>query len=517
MYPPEQRNNLNVPLPDPTTIAPPQDPAQSALSIMAPLFALGAKFGGSPRAGAALLHGTHSELQRRDQQQQIRQRQQQQDAAIQQQRDAVIAHQQAVLEQKRAEDIQQLITGTAKQLEGNFDKDVYEQTIGVAEQFGQALYQLPPNKIRSLIPYRAPTAKKLLYDAVEKYLKHPANKTAIESGSAANASIQVDTDGDGIPDRPVPLSQAISESGYPVFLDPETQRPILAEKPLKPENVQPFDVAYRGLVANFTTDKGRPPNDAERGKIAVQAQRSLDKPVQAPAGAQGGGNSDVDMIADAIVSGDQPPDLKGLYRLTGPIKAALARRGYNLSDAMLDWQAVTKHLATLNGPQQTKMRQAVDVAYHSLDVIEDLAGQWKAGRFPVLTSARLAAAKGGALGAEANRIAVLLDAQIKDVTSELGNVYMGGNSPTDHALELAAHNLSSNWSEGVLKAAIQQSRKNLQIRQNSMRNVGSTGVSEDNPYEHKPKGLSVVAPNGKTYTFQSQEALDAFKKSAGIQ
>ena len=94
----------------------------------------------------------------------------------------------------------------------------------------------------------------------------------------------------------------------------------------------------------------------------------------------------------------------------------------------------------------------------------------------------MAAARQGALGPQAQQIATQLEAQIADVTSELANVYMGGNSPTDHALGLATKNLQANWSLEQLRSALDLSRKNLQIRSNSMKNVGVSGASSANPY-----------------------------------
>ncbi len=186
---------------------------------------------------------------------------------------------------------------------------------------------------------------------------------------------------------------------------------------------------------------------------------------------------DAESIADAIISGDQPPVTTGLYRLAGPVRASLAKKGYDLTTANLDFQATQKHIATLNGAQQTRLRQAVATASDSLGVIEDLAKQWDAGKFPILNRGQLLLAKNGALGPKAQQIATNLEAQITDVTSELGNVYMGGNSPTDHALQLAGKNLSADWNKDQLLSAIQLARKNLQIRSNSMTSVGAAGLS----------------------------------------
>jgi hypothetical protein len=198
-----------------------------------------------------------------------------------------------------------------------------------------------------------------------------------------------------------------------------------------------------------------------------------------------GNADDVKAIADGVVSGDISPDLKGLYRMGGPVQAELARRGYNLKNARNDYFAVQRNLASLNGPQQTRLRQAIDTAYSSLDVIDELnnklqklvpRGSWAG--FNRVKLAALANQPG-----EAGIVARQLEAQITDVTSELGNAYMGGNSPTDHALQLAGKNLSENWSAPQLSRLVGQARLNLQIRRNSI--YGSAPVTE---------GMAVPAP-----------------------
>lgn len=189
------------------------------------------------------------------------------------------------------------------------------------------------------------------------------------------------------------------------------------------------------------------------------------------------GKSEADAIADAIEKGDQPPDTSGLFRLAGPVRAALAKRGYDLRTANLDWQATKKHIATLNGAQQLKLNQSVNALPEMLDTVESLADQWKGGAFPVLNRANLAIAKNGVYGKDAASIATRLEAQIADVTADLGNVYMGGNSPTDHSLELAGKSLKGEWSESVLRDMIKLARNNVQIRKNSISGTGAAGLS----------------------------------------
>ena len=188
------------------------------------------------------------------------------------------------------------------------------------------------------------------------------------------------------------------------------------------------------------------------------------------------------VIAEGVKQGIVPPDLTGVNRdLKGMVIAKLAKDGVNLTQLTQAFKAEGQLLRTLNGNQQTRMRQALGTAKESLDVIDDLADQWhatdKQGRIVTLNKANLALAKEGLYGDKPQQIATQLEEQISDVTSELGQVYMGGNSPTDRALGLASNNLSSNWSIETLKAATKLARTNLGIRESVMNNPTVVGGS----------------------------------------
>lgn len=219
------------------------------------------------------------------------------------------------------------------------------------------------------------------------------------------------------------------------------------------------------------------------------------RPVGGSAASAAASGVDPEAIAQAIIDGKQPPTLQGLYRHGAAVRTILAKKGYDYATASADWQAATKHFQTINGAQQTRIRQAVYTARESVDVIDELAKQWKGGRFPILNRANLALAKGGAYGKDAASIATKLEGQITDVVSELANVYMGGNSPTDHALKLAEKNLSADWDERVLRDMTALARKNLDIRSNSIEQAAAIGPSADNPYDgHTPAPPAAAGP-----------------------
>jgi hypothetical protein len=218
-------------------------------------------------------------------------------------------------------------------------------------------------------------------------------------------------------------------------------------------------------------------------------------------------------IAQAVMEGREPPDLTGFYRNKSAIVGELSRAGYNRSLAQLDFKAIEKHLATLNGAQQERLRQAVTFTYDSLDVVESLYDDWKKtglpGGFKIWNKAALAAA--AQMPGETGAKAQALQSQINDLISELGTVYKGGNASTDESLKLAGENLKGEWNDVTFKKALQLVRKNLQIRKNSIMSSSAAGVREGSPYATAP-GTQVGPTPGTVvdgYEFKGGNPNDA--------
>lgn len=205
----------------------------------------------------------------------------------------------------------------------------------------------------------------------------------------------------------------------------------------------------------------------------------------------GGVNQDqAHTIAAEIIAGRQPPHIE--QRIAGPVKAALGEQHYDLVKATQDWTSTQKYLSTLNGPGQVRLRQAVDFAYESIPLVDNLAKEWQGGGFPLLNSARLIGAKQGVFGPQAQAIATKLDQQIVEMQAELAVVYRGGNSPTDEAMKQAAHILQTNWSLPTLQAALGLLQQNLLIRRNS---IVSAGAATNAGNSYAPN-VTIAAPGG---------------------
>jgi hypothetical protein len=259
------------------------------------------------------------------------------------------------------------------------------------------------------------------------------------------------------------------------------------------------DAQFNDLVALWKEGhQGQEPPVAVRTQLRKQANQVNDKPASMSGMDTLYGQADPKAIGAAIMRGELPPNTERLGRPIGAaVESYLAGQGYNVSRAVTDWKATQRYLASRNSTPQLKLSQSINALPDLLDSVDALAAKWKGGRFPILNKANLALAKGGTYGPEVASIANQLDTQIADVISDLGVVYMGGNSPTDHALGLASKSLSGEWDQRVLHDMVKLAKSNVVIRRNSINNTGVAGASEDNPYAPPV----VAPPTGGTRIF----------------
>jgi hypothetical protein len=251
------------------------------------------------------------------------------------------------------------------------------------------------------------------------------------------------------------------------------------------EGLKPFTVK--------TVVNGR---DVEQVMTTADAMKqgyfAVPPPKDTPGGAQK--IADIKAAVLGMKNGTQAPILPG--RGTDAYIALVGeaeRQGFDMAKAATDWQATQRYLASANAAPQLKLRQSINALPGMLDTVETLAKQWDGGQFPVLNRANLAAAKNGVYGDAAASLARRLDAQIADVSSDLGAVYMGGNSPTDEALKLAQKALGEDWSKQVLLDSVQLARENVKTRSNSIRTTGVAGASDDNPYDRANRTTAAPA------------------------
>ncbi len=282
---------------------------------------------------------------------------------------------------------------------------------------------------------------------------------------------------------------------------------------------------------------GQPKPEAAGGHLWVlrdgKVQRVAESdvlPTDRKPPAEQSGNAQVEQgnaatVVKGLKAGTISPEVLLSTRATAQgmaLNAEAVKQGLDTNQMVREWQATKHAIASLNGASQLRLAETINKASSSLDKLDELNQQWSqnASRWgvKVLNHANLKAAQNGAYGPEAASVAQRLEGQIADVTSELGQAIMGGNSPTDHAFGLASKNLSSDWTQKVLDDSIKQVRYNLNQAQNArnelLNQVGvqSTQVQTPQPGASLPPPATsappptpagrvrVKGPNGQTGT-----------------
>jgi hypothetical protein len=220
--------------------------------------------------------------------------------------------------------------------------------------------------------------------------------------------------------------------------------------------------------------------------------------------------TDAQAVAQSIEQGLQPPEVKGLYGKSLAVKAQLQRDGFDLTKANKDWQAVQKWTASANSTSQLRMRQAENSVEGSLSKLQAVSDDFARTGFKFANKADLVAASNGALGTKAASQAQELLGQVSLVSDELGQTFMGGNSPTDAAFSLAKGVLSSDFTKAQMDTQIKLIQDNLQIRKNSWTNAGpvSEATVNNQPINNQTTlttgGATYKSKTGNTYNLPNQ-------------
>jgi hypothetical protein len=198
-------------------------------------------------------------------------------------------------------------------------------------------------------------------------------------------------------------------------------------------------------------------------------------------------NDEVHVIAEGIRNGTYPGDPKGLTRngMWGKVAAELMNDGFDLRKYNLEWEAQKRHMLTMNSQQSASEFQAIDFARQAFAKAGELYDQLHQAigdtGFRSFNKVALETAK--QLPGDTGKLAQQLETQIADSVAALSKVYMGGGTPTDRAMQLAAKNLAGNWNKATFEGALRQLNENLGYRYSAMLNTPTVG-----PYGIMPQG-----------------------------
>lgn len=209
-------------------------------------------------------------------------------------------------------------------------------------------------------------------------------------------------------------------------------------------------------------------------------------------------DTQVENIADGVIAGDIPPDLKGLYRYGGPVRAKLAEKGFDLTKATKEWNATQKYIMGINAPQQIRMRQALNSVSLSIPELRSLNEDFKRSGWTPANGAELKLALTGTDPVRRDAATKFIG-QVNLMKDELAQAFMGGGVPTDRAFQLADDVLNPLYGEMQLNKAIDQLEFNLRVRDNAISSV------EPVSYVNQP----IVPPVGQTNAQMQQNSPGA--------
>jgi len=175
------------------------------------------------------------------------------------------------------------------------------------------------------------------------------------------------------------------------------------------------------------------------------------------------------------------------------INLEAVKQGINLNELATERLAVKKFVTNKNSTQQIRLREAIDSVQNSVVELRDLNADFKRSGFNPANKAELMAVVNGVASPELKDAATKYLTQVNLIADELGQVFMGGNSPTDRALKIAQDTLKTEYGFDQMNSVLNQIDKNLSFRLNSLnssRPYGIGGEITSSPYFNKPKQYS---------------------------
>lgn len=187
-------------------------------------------------------------------------------------------------------------------------------------------------------------------------------------------------------------------------------------------------------------------------------------------------------LVDGIMSGKQPPTLTGLYKNAGPVRAALAQRGFDLSTAQLQWDGARKQIMSMNGPQQVRYYQLANGVVNTIDRVNELSRELKNSGVPLLNKAKLDAYIQLNGNSPQGQLATQYVTAVGVLREEMANLANGGYAPTEPAWALANEQVNGNYGVQQLGASLTELQRLINYRLRALPQANTFGPGAENRY-----------------------------------
>lgn len=223
------------------------------------------------------------------------------------------------------------------------------------------------------------------------------------------------------------------------------------------------------------------------GKVSITDTNG--NPYVTPTGGGGAGE-----IADAIMSGKQPPVTTGLYKQGAAVRAQLAKKGFDVTSAELEWKAAQKQVQSLNGPQMTRYAGLAKSVVNTIDEVKSLSEQMANSGIPMLNAAKIQTYIQTAGNSEKGQLASRYLGAVNTLKEEFANLAQGGYAPTEAAWALANQQINGNYGVQQLSASLNEVQRLIRYRLQGIPNFQSLGPDAANRYT---KGAGEAQPQSE--------------------
>lgn len=241
----------------------------------------------------------------------------------------------------------------------------------------------------------------------------------------------------------------------------------------------------------------------QNGKVSITDTKGNE---YVPPTGQDGAKTGAGTIADAIISGKQPPITTGLYKQGAAVRKQLAEKGFDQTSAQLEWQAAQKQVQSLNGPQMTRYAGLAKSVVNTIDEVNGLAKEMDNSGIPLLNAAKIQAYIQTEGNSPNGQLAARYLAGVNTLKEEFANLAQGGYAPTEAAWALAQQQINGNYGVKQLASSLTEVQRLIRYRLQGIPNFQTLGP--DAPNRYKPDQQPAQSPPAQSPPAQPAGAVD---------
>lgn len=269
------------------------------------------------------------------------------------------------------------------------------------------------------------------------------------------------------------------------------------------------------------------------GERARNSQANQDRNFAFKQNVQAGKENDIALLAEqAVKSGYLDP--RGMYGKFGAVKAYLEKNypDFDANGAIYKTEAMRKQIQSLNGPQQTRLHQAISSVEKSIPEMARLNDAFNRSGFIPMNRLVIGLRQNNMGGVNSDlkvdtkgmnpdqvQIAQQFVTQMNIMRDETAQVFSGGYAPTEAAFHLADQVLNPFYGNKVTKAGLDQLGTNLKIRRAALSDVQAM-VPNFNPATGSDNYFDQNDPNvistGQGAPAQKQFATEKEALASGV-